>query len=65
MSCVVSKLVDIVFFAQKLLFFIVIIPLHIEAFLAEGEGFEPSKPFDRFIRFPSAPLQPLEHPSNN
>lgn len=28
---------------------------------AEGEGFEPSIPFDRYTHFPGVPLQPLEH----
>jgi hypothetical protein len=28
---------------------------------AEGQGFEPWIPFDRYTHFPGVPLQPLEH----
>ena len=30
-------------------------------FYAEGQGFEPWIPFDRYTHFPGVPLQPLEH----
>ena len=48
---------EIDFTKQKPIFFF----LKKEHQLAEREGFEPSKRFNTFIRFPSVRLQPLGH----